>query len=429
MSDQYAFELLNTPDNGVLDVTALNDQGDVVGVGRSDASPVNYSAILWKANAPLVIVNDRQAVDINDDDEIICKDRNYDYCTWASGGGGTFSEVYHSGQVHTIMPLPGMDYPYVDAMAINRNGVVTGGCSNPESGVFIYDSRAGTPMKFLGFDSVGYAINDQHQVAAMPINLQGRTTGAIYPLGHAFLIEAVNTTAPTTRDLGEVLTVEDMNDAVEVVGMRVAGGASDPTAYLCKASDGIADFIDLGVLPGYTKSYAHAINSKGDVVGACYSSNRNGYWNGDTPFLWSSSGGMQDLNSLCSDRGPWRLQSAKDINENGQILGMCASKQGTTAAFLLTPIPDFAYSQIRYLGQIYDLLRGSDGLVWFGPGTRPIPIDPRVLWEQSSTELQDILIGMSMGALSLFAQARSREEMERSVVRMIRRAIEKLRES
>lgn len=422
--EKYAFELLSVPNtiqDDYVSVAALNNHGDVVGRGIAKNYLGNSCrTILWRSGSPEVIQVDIDGtgVDINDEGEILCAGPPPD-------PPKTFAWVYRSGQLHPISPLPGSDYPYVDAMAINQNGLVTGSTSNPDSGLFIYDSRAGIPLRFLGYDSVGYAINNQNQVAAMAINRgkDGRSFG-IYPLNHAFLIEDVNNAAPSTRDLGEVVTIEDMNDSGEVVGDRVADGAFVPTAYSCKTSGGTADFHDLGALPGYTGSDARAINNKGDVVGMCYSGGKNNLFE-SVAFLQSASGAMQDLNSLIPNDLPY-LYSAFDINETGQILGYC--KGGT---YLLTPIPDLTYEYQRFLRQLYTLV-GSGGLqVWYGPGTRPIPtgpepFDPRAVFTQLSIEQQDILIGIGIGTLASLAQARSREEIERSVFGLISRALKKL---
>ena len=57
-------------------------------------------------------------------------------------------------------------------------------------------------------------------------------------------------------------------------------------------------------------------------------------------FVWHSSYGMKDLNSLSNVGTSWYLERARDINNNGYIVGhgSVKVKNGTQArGFLLTP--------------------------------------------------------------------------------------------
>lgn len=210
-------------------VKALNNHGDAVGYGTAyqwkdgrDSISTDRT-ILWNDNGsgPEVVVVDKEGLDINDEGEILC-------------AGIISSAVISNGQYHSIFPLfDGHDY-YVDAKAINENGIVTGISSSPEWGVFIYDSRSGGPMKSLGFDGTGYAINNLQQVAVLQKNRKKDPIWGYHPPMPAFLFEDVNNSIPIKRDLGEVMSIKDMNDSGEIVGKRLADGASEPTAYLCK---------------------------------------------------------------------------------------------------------------------------------------------------------------------------------------------------
>lgn len=421
--EKYSFQLLNAPstvDQGYgVTATSLNNNGDIVGSGTLPIGTDYYvypdCTILWKSGldalaSPVsdVVVHSHEGININDNDEILC-------IGVANGTAG----VFRNGQFQFINTLPGnLWLPYVTAKAMNGNGIVTGYTSNPEpGGLFIYDSRAANPkINFLGFDGIGYAINSLNTVAALPWHPRYDPNSNLPKL--AFLIKNADT-SPLKIDLGEVISITDINDAGEVVGRRI-GGFPEPSAYVCKTSSGTADFIDLGILPGYESSQATAINNHGDIVGNCYSNNRP--WT--TPFLKLASGEMQDLNSLVVDNNQCYLNSAADINDEGWITGRC--KNGNSeAGYLLKPIPEIAFEYQRLLGKLYSLAHGTSA-VWFGPGTRPIPTDPRRLWEQLSTEQQDILIGISIGTLELFSRVRSREELERKVISQIQKAIENL---
>lgn len=92
---------------------------------------------------------------------------------------------------------------------------------------------------------------------------------------------------------------------------------------------------DLGDLPGGgDQSSAYGINDAGQVVG--YSTATTGA----RAFLWSASGGMQDLNDLIDPASGFTLTNARGINAGGQIAGYGTKLVGNitvTHAFLLTP--------------------------------------------------------------------------------------------
>jgi probable HAF family extracellular repeat protein len=94
-------------------------------------------------------------------------------------------------------------------------------------------------------------------------------------------------------------------------------------AFVWSAAVGLHD---LGALPGGGNSYAQGINDSGQIVGWSVGSVET------RAFLWTSSGGMQDLGTL---GGP--SASAYGINDSGQIVGNAALADGVSQhAFLWT---------------------------------------------------------------------------------------------
>jgi probable HAF family extracellular repeat protein len=105
---------------------------------------------------------------------------------------------------------------------------------------------------------------------------------------------------------------------------------------------------DLGTLDGDISSAAYKINLSGQVIGV---SGNTLTWVGSVPqeegyprpvpvghpFLWTSTGGMVDLNSFVRADLGWVLLTATDINTGGQIVGS-GTLHGQTHGFLLTPI-------------------------------------------------------------------------------------------
>ena len=128
-----------------------------------------------------------------------------------------------------------------------------------------------------------------------------------------------------------------MNNLGQVVGWSETvvtdeSGTRNGTqhAFLYDEANGMQD---LGTPPGIIGgSMAEAINDSGDVVG---------YWDGATSGYFTGTfiyknGTMFDLNTLIPADSGWRLWEARDINNDGQIVGW-GILNGARRAFLLTP--------------------------------------------------------------------------------------------
>jgi probable HAF family extracellular repeat protein len=84
-------------------------------------------------------------------------------------------------------------------------------------------------------------------------------------------------------------------------------------------------------LGGYA-SFATAINDSGAVVGWSYLADQYT----QHAFVWTNSGGIQDLNSLIPSNSGWVLNFATAINASGEIVGN-GILNGFFHGFLLTP--------------------------------------------------------------------------------------------
>jgi uncharacterized membrane protein len=98
---------------------------------------------------------------------------------------------------------------------------------------------------------------------------------------------------------------------------------------------------DLGTLPGDAFSTASSINLLGQIIGSSGNTAICDYGVSPLqvigrPFIWTRSGGMQDLNTLISPESGWVLNSVSGINLLGQIVGS-GTLNGETHGFLLTP--------------------------------------------------------------------------------------------
>ena len=100
-------------------------------------------------------------------------------------------------------------------------------------------------------------------------------------------------------------------------------------------SPGKTPVIDLGVLSGFTSSYAYGVNSGSQVVGKLDDGGAD-----PTAFLYDPTRGMVDLRSLLStaDQATWSsLTTATAINDGDQITGQ-GIIDGQLHAFELTPV-------------------------------------------------------------------------------------------
>lgn len=188
-------------------------------------------------------------------------------------------------------------------------------------------------LPLLEGDSSGAAtaINGQGQV----VGISGSCDQAVgrFTAKHAVLWD--HGQAIALGDLGGAAwnTPMAINQHGDVVGFaNLPGGATPgsfrPHAFLWTRSGGMQD---LGTLPGDTRSQALGINDRGQVVGISY-----GGAAGARAFLWEK-GVMQDLNALVP-AGSDHLSSAGDIDEAGRVTGQSTDPDGTVSwAFLAVP--------------------------------------------------------------------------------------------
>jgi len=121
-----------------------------------------------------------------------------------------------------------------------------------------------------------------------------------------------------------------INDSGQVVGYSYLAGDQNYHAFLYK--DG--KMTDLRTLGG-TSSVAKGINKSGQVVG--WSDNSSGERHA---FLYDSTNGMKDLNSLIPADSGWTIHEARAINNYGQIAATGYKEGVGQHALLLSPTSD-----------------------------------------------------------------------------------------
>ena len=243
------------------------------------------------------------------------------------------------------------------AAGINDHGHVTGTFYSPEVGshAFLYDGTLHDLGTLGGVYSHGLAINDIGQVT-------GSSKPTANATEHHFLWTPTtpNGTSGTMIDLGSFGGTLSgglaINDRGQVVGYSYLPGDIYFHAFLwtpTTPNGASGTMIDLGSLGG-TFSAADGINNFGQVVGVTRTT-------GDGPehaFLYTSGGGMVDLNSLIDQLSGWELSFASAINDAGQITGG-GQFAGEARAFLLSPVPEPASCALLCLGMLLLSLRKS----------------------------------------------------------------------
>ena len=215
------------------------------------------------------------------------------------------------------------------AFEVNSAGVVAGD-SFLSSGAVNPTSWTGKKIKNLG------ALPKAIFTAGLDINDNGEIVGeSVFSYGPPFTSHGFLWNGSTMKDLGTLPGgVTSVASAINSSGVIV--GQSDGTstsqhwhAVLWNTSHKIQD---LGVLRGGKYSIAFAVNDFDVVVGYGNLSN-----NAARAMVWTSTGGMQDLNSLIPANSGWVLINANAINNVGQITGY-GTKAGHNHAFVLTPV-------------------------------------------------------------------------------------------
>jgi probable HAF family extracellular repeat protein len=199
---------------------------------------------------------------------------------------------------------------------------------------------------------VGWAENDVHDPACVsPQVLQFRP--AVWTLGPPDVINDLplisgdsSGAATAINDNGQIVGISGIcdlgalfwntptaiNQQGDIVGF--AGAPDDPDgnflqAFIWTVEDGMQP---LGFLPGDVHSEAYGINEKRQVVGLSCDADGN-----CRAFIWENDA-MQDLNDLKQAGFSATLETAKDINDKGEITGRALDPNtGVRTAYVAEP--------------------------------------------------------------------------------------------
>ncbi len=233
---------------------------------------------------------------------------------WASGSGMHDLGVY------------GIGFAQAEA-GIDDHTRVVGGASNNFDGE---DAIAWTKSSgYLDLGGVGGRVS-----MALGIDHAGKSVVGSGTEGGDFTSAAWKwTKASGVHELPK-LTLSSISDAFAINDIgHIAGDSDSNNSFLVHAILWVRGSApqDLGTLGGSTSS-ARAINVSDVIVGSSLPTT------GTTThaFVWTSTGGMLDLNNLIPSGSGWVLQVANGVNDSGQIVGN-GTIGGKTHGFLLTP--------------------------------------------------------------------------------------------
>jgi probable HAF family extracellular repeat protein len=293
----------------------VNNSGQVAGSAQTASG--DYHAFIWDSSHGMQDLGtlggpSSQASALNNNGQVV------GMCLTATSGGNFHAFVWDS--THGMQDIGTLGGTTSQAVGNNDSGQVFGQ-SYTESGslhAFEWDSSHG--MQDLG--TLGGTIS---QAFAMNVSGQGvGESSTASGANHAFVWDSTH----GMQDLGSLGGIDSIgygsnagaiNSSGQVVGYAATASGSDH-AFVWDSSHGMQD---LGTLGG-TRSLAMAINDSGQVVGTAQTASGDYH-----AFVWDSTHGMQDLGTLGGTFG-----EGDAINASGQVVGHAKTANGDFHAFV-----------------------------------------------------------------------------------------------
>ena len=322
LADPLAFHITDLGRGGA---SGINDNGQVVGYFGSIPGPVVWS----RSTGPVTLTkisglnqfDAAGATDINNAGQIVGLAR-------ASYNVGQTVAVLWTNP-NSLTPLPNTHQDN-SATAINQSGLIVGnGNVSRYSGPVAWQNGVGFQLPLLG-----YTLQTGPQGDALDVNDAGIIVGSS-SIPTSRNRHAVYWENGTAHDLGTLSGDESSGARAVSNNGAIVGesmGPSGSRAFLWTASEGMKL---LGSLGGES-TLPTAINDNGWVIGNSYGASNF------TPFLRLPGQNVADLNSFVdlTNSSFSSLTYAADMNSLGDIVGFGLAKDGSTHAFLISPVPE-----------------------------------------------------------------------------------------
>jgi probable HAF family extracellular repeat protein len=281
--------------------SGINNAGHIVGTAGAGAAIWTDTAVTYLG----ALAPGSEGLAINNHDDI-------------AGRVGMHGFVYSGGVVQDVDSGPYRNW----VTGLNDAGRATGTVRDMDGAQargFIWATDILTPIgPFHSYMDFANAINNPGQVAGFTAS---PTADFGNPERTAFLYDLFDGVTLLGTLGGHVSEANDLNDSRQVVGWSETSVANEERPFMyVDAAGGMQDLGSLGGRSGR----ANGINNGGMVVGMSDVGASTGF---DYHAFLFANNHMVDLNTLIDPASGWRLVSAADINDAGQILGTAC--QGT----------------------------------------------------------------------------------------------------
>lgn len=331
LAEQYVIQDLDTMYGGTTQAWGINDWGDVVGLVNHTAT--GSHAFLWTETYGMqdlgTPTHHAWARDTNIFRDVVGEAGHVPgwrerAALWTGGPVGPITIT----DLGTLGPDPVVYHSHAEA--INDLGDVVGYSQAAPWDCHAFLKKAGSSvMDDLGtlqghIESRAYDINNSGQVVGFSRTSLGKYHAVLWEPDHLGVMQP-------PQDLGTLggynAFALGINNLGEVVGeSRTA--YDQPRAVLWKDDgNGNMQIQNLGTLGG--NSHAYDINDYGVVCGGSVTGGTH------HAFVWTETGGMQDLGALDNGASGWSASVA--INNLGQIVGYSYLATGETRACLWSP--------------------------------------------------------------------------------------------
>ena len=254
---------------------------------------------------------------------------------WMSptSSGAMFAFQFDGKTLINLGVLPGHDSSEAIAISNSKPPRIVGYSMNSVTGpltAVFWESGTLTPLTLpIGPNAQAFDVNDNLQIVGWMGTSQANSHGFLWDDGNA-------------KDLGipsggTTSTAQAINNSSVICGnYRIPnpkGGPVVARGWVLKNGE----YTDIGVLPGYLRSFAVDINDEDIVVGTC-----NGDGPGETQtspaFIWQD-GVATPLEYLIPTELGYVLLDTRGINNAGQIIVDAENMNGDVVGLLLTPTP------------------------------------------------------------------------------------------